>query len=319
VWLSDTENNKRLRKAIQETIHTTIDDDEDQADDIDDEAGAMDRPIEFPEPINIPRSILNDPRNGYLLEFRMDSMIFDYVARGIQQHYEEYRVIAEFDSGYLRIRTIPGSTHEILGEFVRDDIKNWANQSAPRGQDKPLMGMGSAGMLTDRVILSAANDQDYTWGIRRGSRGRKSPDLSFRPRDLTVPPARYQVRSSKPSDHYPTIVVELAHRNESWNRLVNDARRKAFARQTSIQVAIGIKIFRRDFRCFWAKRHRNGAGMTIVQRTPKLPLNAATNIVFTIPRDVFWWGIPAQGVPATATQDYDLSMDWLRQQINKCL
>ena len=113
------------------------------------------------------------PRNGYLLDFRMDSTVFDYIARGVQQRYEECRVIPEFDSGYLQIRTIPGSTHEILGEFVQDDIKDWANQSAARGQDKPLMGMGSAGMLTDRVILFAANDQDYIWGVSRGSRGRE--------------------------------------------------------------------------------------------------------------------------------------------------
>lgn len=160
----------------------------------------------------------------------MDSTVFDY--RGVQQRYEECRVIPEFDLGYLRIRTIPGST-VLLKSSGR--YQDWANQSAARGQDKPFMGMGSAGMFTDRVILSAANDLDYTWGVRRGGHGRKSPDLSFRPRDLTVPPAKYQVRSIKQNEHYPTIVVELANRNESWNRLVNDARRKAFARQTSIQ------------------------------------------------------------------------------------
>jgi len=31
--------------------------------------------------------------------------------------------------------------HEIFGKYLCDDIKTLANSSAPRGQDKPLMGI----------------------------------------------------------------------------------------------------------------------------------------------------------------------------------
>jgi len=173
--------------------------------------------------------------------------------------------------------------------------------------------MESAGTLNDRVSFDT-NDQDCTWGAR----GKKSPDLSFRPIELRAPPGKFQVRRQA-DEHYPTIVVEIAYRNESWRRLVNDAGRKAFARETSIQIVLSIKIFKNDFCRFWARRHAQGYGMTIVQQTTKLPLNTPTNDIFSTPRGLFWWGIPAAKIPATASPNYDLSIDWVRRQLNELI
>ena len=101
--------------------------------------------------------------------------------------------------------------------------------------------------------------------------------------------------------------------------LVTDARRKAFTISTSIRVFLGVKIYTRDFQCFWAKRRRSGRGMTIMQRTDKLPSHTPTQITFTIPQREIWWGIAAQAIPPTTTPDYVLSLDWLRQRINEAL
>jgi len=322
-WLASRSNKLRLQKAIRDAIQSTIADyegecDENQDADRDDDEHQP-RPTakttSVPKLLEIPESLLKDKRNGYLIEFRMDDDLYERVAKMVQKRYQEMYVFTEFDSGYMRIRTVPSQVHEVLMGYLRSDLQKWANSSAPRGQDDPFLDMGSAGMLPDRVSC-VADAQDYTWGQR--VKGRKSPDLSFRPQALTVPPGKYQLRRAG-NEHYPTMVIEVAYRNESWRRLVDDARRRAFAAQTSIQIVLGIKIYKHHFRCFWGRRSARGYGMNIIQQTDKLARNTPTNDVFTIPRALFWWGIPAANIPPTATQNYDLSMDWVRVQLNKVL
>ena len=332
-WLAIGRNKTSLRKAIINAIHTTsrFDDDTDDGGEDDlDGATEMDSPEsgldpkatskqwDFPDIDALPMEILNDPRNGYLVEFRMTMDVYQEIARNIQARYKDFVVFHEFDSGYLRIRTVPAQPHEIVIDALRELFFEFCNSSTPGAQAKPMQGLGSPGIFTDRVIRSAANDQDYNWGVRRGSRGTKRPDASFKPRRLTVPPAKNQVRMAL-NRMYPTIVFEVAHKNESYRRLVTDARRKAFAGSTSIHVLLGVKIYERHFQCFWAKRHRSGQGMSIMQRTDKLPLRTPTQITFSIPQQDIWWGVAAQAIPLTTTPNYALSLDWLRQRINEAI
>jgi hypothetical protein len=109
------------------------------------------------------------------------------------------------------------------------------------------------------------------------------------------------------------VVFEIAHRNESWNRLISDAGRKAFSSNTSIQVVVGIKIHRTKFRMFWGRRRRSGQGMCIKKITPKLDVNTPSRRVFNIPAALIFWGCPQ--LPPLPSPMLPLRIEILRQAI----
>ena len=111
------------------------------------------------------------------------------------------------------------------------------------------------------------------------------------------------------------MVVEVAVENESWRRLKADARRKTFSRLTSIQVFVGVKVFKKSFRAIWGQRRPVGHGMHIQQQTDKLDLDTVTNVTFRIPKNVIFWGVPLHLLPQTPTQDLILEMETVRLAI----
>jgi len=75
---------------------------------------------------------------------------------------------------------------------------------------------------------------------------------------------------------------------------------------------IGVKFYKNHFQAFWGVRRANGWGIQIRESTGKLPKTTPTNMVFTIPRVDFWWGVPAGDIPQTASQDFIFSLEQLR-------
>jgi len=149
---------------------------------------------------------------------------------------------------------------------------------------------------------------DYRYAVRSS----KSPDRSYKPRNITIPPAKPQTNlPTHPA--YPTLMFEIAHRNETYARLKHDARRKTFSARTSIQVVVGIKLYRRHFQVFWGRRATVGRGMKIVKQTPKLFINRMTRRVFNIPANLIFWGVPTP--PPLPSQYLSLSLEILRQEI----
>jgi hypothetical protein len=148
---------------------------------------------------------------------------------------------------------------------------------------------------------------------------KKSPDGSFTPRDIRIPPAIAIPGTIKPGrvgSAYPTLVFEFAHRHEGWQRLKDEARERAFAAMTSIQVFVGVKIYTSDFQAFWARRSPTGVGMNIVQSTAKLPVANPTNIVFMIPAvEIFWGCGPNYQLPPLPSANLVLSLEHLRLAI----
>jgi hypothetical protein len=136
----------------------------------------------------------------------------------------------------------------------------------------------------------------------------KSPDCSYIPRDITTPPALLQPQYN--NTPFPTWVFEVAHRHEGRTQLKNDARRKAFSAQTSIQVLVGIKIYSQHFKVFWAKRSHTGVGMTIQRTSPKLRIDQPTGIIFRIPANLIFWGCPQ--IPNLPSPSCPLPLDRLR-------
>jgi hypothetical protein len=111
-------------------------------------------------------------------------------------------------------------------------------------------------------------------------------------------------------------VVEVAHRNEKWEQLLADAGLKAFSRMTSIQVVVGVKIYSRHFRCFWARRRLvPNYGMIIEGRSDKLPVSVATDVEFIIPADLIFYGVPHDQMPPLPTPHLHLRMEILRDAI----
>jgi hypothetical protein len=108
---------------------------------------------------------------------------------------------------------------------------------------------------------------------------------------------------SKPlGDPYPTVLVEVAYTNEDWERLLDDARTKAFAATTSVQVWFGCKLYRvdRTFRCVWGKRRVRGHSMRIMRTSPRLSMDVTTARIFQIPAHLIYWGVAVPGhVPAS--------------------
>src|SRR5205814_5960673 len=102
--------------------------------------------------------------------------------------------------------------------------------------------------------------KDYYYTNRRS----KSPDASFVPKTISIPPALAQldlVSIDFPNGvPFPTIIFECAYQNEKWPRLISDAHNKTFARATSVQVWIRIKVYQssREMRDLWGKRHVKG-------------------------------------------------------------
>jgi hypothetical protein len=148
----------------------------------------------------------------------------------------------------------------------------------------------------------------------------KSPDASFVPKTISIPPALAQpglVSVDFPHGiPFPTIVFECAYQNEKWPQLLSDARNKTFARTTSVQVWVGIKIYQpsREMRAVWGKRRAKGYDTRMMKVTRRISVDRPTRITFTIPAALVFWGCP-QIPPYLVGTDYVLELDAVRQAI----
>jgi hypothetical protein len=61
------------------------------------------------------------------------------------------------------------------------------------------------------------------------------------------------------------MVIEIAVKKRFL--LKDDASTKVFSRLTSMEVFIGVKVYRNTFRAIWGKRRAVGHGMHIQQQT----------------------------------------------------
>lgn len=219
-----------------------------------------------------------------------------------------YKVIVDLDDGCLHIRVVPGDIHAAASSAFNYSIESWANnlQYVPPGTISRLRNRGDASRSSPFSLWLMQVDYRYN------DRASKSPDNSFVPRDIQVPPAKLKLGMNIP---YPTIVIEVGHNHEGWNKLKGDARMKAFSRMTSIQIIIGIQIFISDFRVFWARRSATGTGMNIQQTTPKLDVQVSTNLTFTLPKNLVFWSVPQSNWPVTPTPNLILQIDTLRLAI----
>lgn len=75
----------------------------------------------------------------------------------------------------------------------------------------------------------------------------------------------------------------------------------------SIQVVIGVKIYTRDFRVFWAHRRANpNHGIELQQTTEKLNVQVVTQEIF---RHYIFFDVTANNIPPTPTPTLDLKLE----------
>jgi hypothetical protein len=262
-----------------------------------------------------PEDVLDiDTGRQIVADYEMDADVFDLLRPKLPFNIDMFKIIIDFDAGRLGIRTVPSLMHEAACGAWDADINGWANNYGPVPPKSlpPFLPTRSAGIYR---VSEFTNLLDYFYAAR----SKKSPDGSFRPRDIRIPPAipiPGTIRPGRVGTAYPTLVFEFAYRHEGWQRLKDEARERAFSAMTSIRVFVGIKIYTASYQAFWARRSPTGVGMNIVESTVKLPVEDPTDIVFTIPAvEVFWGCGPNYQLPPLPSPNLVLSLEHFRLRI----
>ncbi|CAK4619558.1 hypothetical protein LEN26_011272 [Aphanomyces euteiches] len=123
------------------------------------------------------------------------------------------------NKGQVVVYSIPTHTHEATAGAIAFSI---VEQILVAGHDTGLI----------RSVRQLASPTCWTGDHRQ------EPDVSLFPVGLTVGGA---VLAAAPNFPYPNIVIEVAFKNESLSRL--RAKLERWMHGTSVQVAIGIKLF----------------------------------------------------------------------------
>jgi hypothetical protein len=129
----------------------------------------------------------------------------------------------------------------------------------------------------------------------------KSPDQSFVPIGISIPPAILILGTL--AGAYPTMVFEISKPHESYQDLLNDAPDKHFSPQTSVRVWVGIKLyegFGGRMRCMFRIRDalNNGYLPNSGATMGYISVHRPTTVQFVIPKTEILWGV-APPFPAT--------------------
>jgi hypothetical protein len=173
---------------------------------------------------------------------------------------------------------------------------------------------------------------EYQW---REEGSEKSPDQSFVPHAILSPPALIIPRTIRAP--YPNMVIEVSKTHETDNDLFDDAAIKHFSAETSVQVWIGVKLYKGlggRFRCMFRLRDRinNGILAESGASTGFLSIHEPTSIEFIIPKSAIYWGVdpplpptrfvvpgpnplPPPQAPGTPTDDLVLPLEQLRETV----
>lgn len=125
--------------------------------------------------------------------------------------------------------------------------------------------------------------------------------------------------------HFPTLVVEVAVRNEDRERLLVDAEQKTFNVSTSVQVWIGVKIdlAQNTFWAGWGRRALVGHGLRLEQQTEDATGNSTFLPIYPWPANNLFgqFSIPSRLilypnlVPANIPGDLVITFEEIRSWI----
>ena len=234
--------------------------------------------------------------------------LFDFLIDNdrLPESYEGGRIVYELDDYRILVGVVPSACHDYAAASFTEDLLFWAASGGVRNS----LQIGH-GARTPPICISLT--LVFPWAV--GSK--KSPENSFRPRDLQSPPGR---PIGNTNVLYPTFTVEVAKSHQSWDRLIADADTKHFANITGVMVWLGIKIYpaQRMRVCLLERDTIQGFGSL----DPPL---ASTNFIDTtvpceeqimIPKRLIFHGVPIPLVPPTSTPDYVLDLEIIREAIH---
>jgi hypothetical protein len=131
------------------------------------------------------------------------------------------------------------------------------------------------------------------------------------------------------TQHFPNFVIEIAYRNETPERFIEDANNKYFTATTSVQIWLGVKIFddnnpaSRQFWGIWGVRSLYGIGMAHRETTADangneacLKVQSAVPLIgqFTIPSSYIYY---PHGVPQNVAPNLIIRWETLRLAIEQ--
>ena len=308
MFVETQSNVEKIRRRVKSFISTIISDIEEYHTDSQGARGDADDLSEPRDSETDDPSTFSKVNSGQILDWSMSFSTYEILRPKLPKCSDSYKVIVDFEDGYLNVRVIPGDLHGAASTAFNYPIESWANnlQPVPPGIIPSLRNRSDACSISCLLLWLMQVDYKYD------DQSSKSPDNSFVPRNIQAPPAKLKPGTNIP---YPTLVIEVYHKHEGWKELKRDAKTKAFSQMTSIQIIIGIKLFTSHFRVFWAHRSPTGTGMNIQGTTPKLDVQIPTNLTFTLPKSLVFWSVPQVSWPVTPTPNLILHMETLRMAI----
>ena len=79
--------------------------------------------------------------------------VFEYLSNKLPREFQQWKVTAELDMGYLQVRTVPGDAHERVSHRFTDVFIAWAN-AGYQGYSPPMENCGSAGIPRNTYVFS---------------------------------------------------------------------------------------------------------------------------------------------------------------------
>jgi hypothetical protein len=220
-----------------------------------------------------------------------------------------YLVQVEFDNGHVRVRVCASRVHDAVAESLNDTIFLWLNNNGG-GDVRSLHSLGSAGMshyLTQLSLVFPFN------GINQ-----KCPDKSWIPRDIDINNPLVIIINGT-NQGYPTMVLEVGYKHETYPQLLRDAAQKHMNANTSVQCHIGIKIHRQTARFQIAVTERTaGGGLNVYYESGMMAVHTpCPGVTFTIPKRHIFFAVPAHLISATLTPDLIIPAEQIREIMAK--
>jgi hypothetical protein len=215
--------------------------------------------------------------------------------------YHGKRIIYQLDKNRLEVEIMPSMCHDYAAGAFAANLFRWAESGG--WMECLEMGIGGRTILLNLSLTSL----DWLYdGISK-----KSPDNSFSPANLSVPPGKC-IGSEQQTSRTPSGQLKLENR---MNHGIN------FAAATGVMLYLGIKIYpTRQIRvCLLERDTVRGFGYIDppLAETGFIDIGFPCNDVIVVPKRLIFFGVPPALIPPTITPDYHLPVELIRIKVAK--
>jgi hypothetical protein len=245
----------------------------------------------------------------------------------LPKFHDGQRILYELEQNRLTIRELASPAHDAAANALNTPMSLWCTNIGALPESVRQLGHSS------NILVKNGNIAD--WYYVQGSE--KSPDQSFRPRNILTGPNLAKVIPGTAGIVYPTFTVEVGKTHESYPRLLDDAEHKHFSPMTSVQVWLGIKLHSVSARMQLALKVRDnarghGSDPAGLVETPLIDLQQPTNLQIIVPKVLIFFAVPPplpptsvttlgpnclppQPNPGAVTDDFVINVETIREQV----